>query len=1010
MSKSTARWAAVIVTIFATLMTGCSDEPTPLPMVRTHLSPTPAFTPTAPPTISPTPIPVATPTQTATPSYTATPAPSPTATATATPTHTPSPTPTVTPSPIPTATPSPTPTATMSPTPTSTATAKPTHTPSPTPTVTLSPIPTATLSPTPTETPTATPTAEEVAAAELSRIIPWFENPLDSISSQAAETITSIWLRNASLGRELASLPLVTDGVSESEFASLNMIATTPESHLEAMKSTFSFGIAERDLRLAILVAGFDWFADGVDYDDPYGSEESAIRSIKRIAERSQELSKLVPKWPWTADDMTYDESLALRGIAGITDIDTELAVMVASFSWVADGMTTSESWAIGNLKSIASRDVEMAELVSVWVVEGASEHSQRALLAMDSIAYHDSRLARQVLELIGTRVEDKHSYFLGSVSSMAQTTPDALSELFSQPWFADGLNDEEFAFVATLADIAWNAPKLYGNLLQSYFTQSKTISLPLSGEVSIWAFQDVPFPPSEDLVGSVEQAARAFEEFMGVPFPTTDIIVFVVVPGPSNDLTFGGGLYADSHVLIERHEPDQFVSRDTVYHEIAHYYLNSGPIWLFEGGANFMESLLSHRTGRKCLEDQRADLSEFVQTNCIEHIGVNNLQQLIDFQRDMSLKFYCNYNLGEFFLTSLFDTLGEKAMGTALGELHHLGRRNDPPLSEEEIYRVFLRNTPSGLEEDVLELYRRVHGGLFLSPTPDQVPVVSIPDSVRKEIVKLLRWAESPPDADHIRALKAIVDLWQVDPELGAALSKNDWLVDGVSRIEAAAASDISGIAAMHLELGRLISNYPWVTDDIKYWEHRALESLLRLVRGDSNLGALLASYPWMADDLTFRERLVLDALAPIVETEPGVAKSLLDLPWVVYDLDMEELEGLIYLGRIALADMETNRLLALQYPWVTDGLNFDESDNSLRLLVLVIEADGELAKNVLELSWVAEGMGQLGQRALSYLASIARSDKDLGRQVVGMTWFVDGITGDDLRRLETLVWVAPM
>ena len=381
----------------------------------------------------------------------------------------------------------------------------------------------------------------------------------------------------------------------------------------------------------------------------------------------------------------------------------------------------------------------------------------------------------------------------------------------------------------------------------------------------------------------------------------------------------------------------------------------------------------------------------------------------MTDFHRDFHSECHrihrCNYNLGEFFLMSLFDIMGEEATGAALGELYLISGRDVPALSEEEIYRVFLRNTPVGLEENLLELYRRVHGGLFLTPMPDQVPVVSIPDSVSKDIATLIPWAESPPDAYHIRALRAIVDLWQVDRELGAAVSKSDWIVDGASRIEAAAASDNSGIAAVDLELGELVLGYPWVVDGIRYWEHRALESLLRLIRGDPNLGRLLTSYPWMADDLTFREILVLDALVPVAESEPGVAKSLLDLSWVVDDLDMEELQGLIFLGRIALADMETKRLLALQYLWVTDGLNFDESGNSLRYLALVIEADGELAKDVLALPWVADGMDQIEQRALEYLTTIARSDNDLGRQLVALSWFVDGIDGNDVRRLESLL-----
>ena len=69
----------------------------------------------------------------------------------------------------------------------------------------------------PTPSPTPTPTAEERAAAHLSEIIPWFTNPTDDYSSEAAERITDIWLRDADLGDAIARFPWLTDGVDYTE-------------------------------------------------------------------------------------------------------------------------------------------------------------------------------------------------------------------------------------------------------------------------------------------------------------------------------------------------------------------------------------------------------------------------------------------------------------------------------------------------------------------------------------------------------------------------------------------------------------------------------------------------------------------------------------------------------------------------------------------------------------------------------------------------------------------------
>ena len=70
---------------------------------------------------------------------------------------------------------------------------------------------------------------------------------------------------------------------------------------------------------------------------------------------------------------------------------------------------------------------------------------------------------------------------------------------------------------------------------------------------------------------------------------------------------------------------------------------------------------------------------------------------------------------LGQHFLISLHLTLGEEATSPALRELYlrseHYGDRS----TEEQIYRTFLKHTPSGLEEEFRDLYRRLHGGPFI-------------------------------------------------------------------------------------------------------------------------------------------------------------------------------------------------------------------------------------------------------------------------------------------------------
>ena len=71
-----------------------------------------------------------------------------------------------------------------------------------------------------------------------------------------------------------------------------------------------------------------------------------------------------------------------------------------------------------------------------------------------------------------------------------------------------------------------------------------------------------------------------------------------------------------------------------------------------------------------------------------------------------------CIYALDRHFLISLFATLGEGAMSSALRELYLRSEHDDLSQTEEDIYRAFLKHTPPGLEDEFRDMYRRLHGG----------------------------------------------------------------------------------------------------------------------------------------------------------------------------------------------------------------------------------------------------------------------------------------------------------
>ena len=155
---------------------------------------------------------------------------------------------------------------------------------------------------------------------------------------------------------------------------------------------------------------------------------------------------------------------------------------------------------------------------------------------------------------------------------------------------------------------------------------------------------------------------------------------------------------------------------RGAIYHEVAHYYFGGGigPPWLVEGGAEFMFSYTSVQAGVMSREEQKRTHWDWVGAGCLDQ-GIRNIQQLNERQRESDSYIHCNYNLGGFFLLTLFETLGEEATGAAIRELHLLSTSERRPVTEQEIYQAFLKQTPDERIGEFRQLYRLWHGGSFV-------------------------------------------------------------------------------------------------------------------------------------------------------------------------------------------------------------------------------------------------------------------------------------------------------
>ena len=526
----------------------------------------------------------------------------------------------------------------------------------------------------------------------------------------------------------------------------------TREEAIEVIKLYFSSPPSPSDMINALA-----WVKDGTTE-----AEERGVEFLNYLASRSPSGFRKLMSKPWIRDDLTAVEievvsefrRLAYRSgaqadelIVQILDMpfletiestdDDVTRILVRTHleepgglpefladprlnSWITDA-----SAGVVLLIGLEQEDPDAGASMwaQPWIVDGITKDEVQFIGELVFLAYWDLPFALAAAEYFDVQKGDLAYLVIDSLSAL-WSYQDAADRLKAQQWFADGLDDDEAALVVTLYSIIYTSPELYNDLLDAPYTQHKTVSVPLAGDVDIWVIENAQPPPDEDLLKTIEDTIRITEGFLGVAFPTTDVILLVV-----NGYTVDVGHYG-THMVLKRFYGEVY----SVPHETAHYYLhyNIGQFWLREGGAEFAEAYVNDQTGFHDLEDWKTDPRLSYCFNDYENI------RHLDYMYEHIYRFRfggdgplpCHYNMGEFFLLNIFEAIGNEAMSAALRELYlsnteylssneaylEIGLSGQPP-TDDDIYYAFLAHAPSDGEEAFRGLYQRLHGGAVAFP-----------------------------------------------------------------------------------------------------------------------------------------------------------------------------------------------------------------------------------------------------------------------------------------------------
>ena len=564
-------------------------------------------------------------------------------------------------------------------------------------------------------------TPKDTESANMIASLPWFTDGITEDERWTLDALYNIATTDAELAKMVANLPWFTDGVTNEErnvLGDLDHIAST-DADLARTVATLPWftdditederwtlatlhRIASTNAEIANIVAGLPWFIDGITED-----EQHAINELDHIAPIDEDLAKVVANLLWLGDGITAHEASAIFTLGRIAESDLGLARTIAILPWFTNDITEDERWTLATLNSIAETDVELATMVTnlPWLTDGVTEREGRALNAIGRIAGIDRDLASELAASVKDPTRDLDIYALEAFGWIAGHGDDALGRLTSQPWYADGLSDEEYALIVVLGGLVGDSSALYDDLIQTHFIQTRTVLLSLAREVNIYVIQNSPFPPYEELPRLVEESARTIEDFVEIPFPTTDIILLIA--DPNHGL---GYKHHITYMVVTRWGDSDVLS---IPHETAHYYSHGGPGWFVEGGADFLETYVHDRTGVQNLADSRIDLSW---SPCLGKF--DNIRHYTYLTGQLQSR--CRYSLGENILISVFDTIGEDAMSAAVRDLYLQSLDSGQPPTEEEIYRVFLEHAPADKKEAFRDVYQRLHGGAFAF---DKVP-----------------------------------------------------------------------------------------------------------------------------------------------------------------------------------------------------------------------------------------------------------------------------------------------
>ena len=567
---------------------------------------------------------------------------------------------------------------------------------------------------------------EDAAAAAAIQALPWVEDGITHIDFDARPSADYVedetnhingLVRMAQRANRsfwaLLHIPWVRDGISRIEWPIIN--------NLENMALADDAGTAR--------ILGMP-FLEIVNHD-----EERITSLLLDIVNRGV-LRQLVssPR----LDGGIRDGQLVTVALVNVELQNPVAAAALNDLAWLQDGIDSSEQDAVLSIVNAAveSDSIFSALLTKSWVQDGLTPDE------LEVVSYLSSMASTPVDGTTG-KVDEATPLLILDMPFLQDVTPldglalsalealmfsaeeGALQQVLSHPELRGGITDDWTNLVA-VTWLAAQRPGLLDVLLNPDQTsvEKLVITLPLAGKVTLSVIEPEvkaalsstqPGTASLDPMDLLEHTVRTQEEFMGVAFPESHVVLFVADISPEGGGEFGHGVIAS----------DSRSSTYIIAHETAHIWdvqpnwLAGGRTrWIIEGVAEFLTAISERaRVGTPLPEPK---------DSCGLANSIADLVRVEEVDSEVIYGSACNYTLGRGMFLELYDSLGNTAF--------RQGFRNLYLMSAGEVPAWFRQDECAGRDAGLCYL----EAAFFSDMTPEQTAIAD-------EIITRRYYSRSP-------------------------------------------------------------------------------------------------------------------------------------------------------------------------------------------------------------------------------------------------------------------------